>query len=67
MASRKYFRFCIKLCSPSWMIFTSSLESIITPLQWALLWQILNHIDDLDQRVAVLDRMVEQSDPERYR
>lgn len=39
---------------------TSSLESITTPLQRALLRQILDHIDDLDRRVAVLDGMVEQ-------
>ena len=39
---------------------TSSLESIATPLQRALLRQILDHIDDLDRRVAVLDGMVEQ-------
>lgn len=38
---------------------TSSLESITTPLQRALLRQILDHIDDLDRRVAVLDGMVE--------
>lgn len=35
-------------------------ESITTPLQRALLRQILNHIDDLNQRVAVLDEMVEE-------
>ena len=39
---------------------TSSLESITTPLQRALLRQILDHIDDLNRRVAVLDGMVEQ-------
>ena len=39
---------------------TSSLESITTPLQRELLRQILDHIDDLDRRVAVLDGMVEQ-------
>ena len=39
---------------------TSSLDSITTPLQRALLRQILDHIDDLDRRVAVLDGMVEQ-------
>ena len=39
---------------------TSSLESITTPLQWAVLRQNLDHIDDLDRRVAVLDGMVEQ-------
>lgn len=39
---------------------TSSLENITTPLQRALLRQILDHIDDLDRRVAVLDGMVEQ-------
>ena len=38
----------------------SSLESVTTPLQRALLRQILDHIDDLDRRVAVLDGMVEQ-------
>ena len=38
----------------------SSLESINTPLQRALLRQILDHIDDLNKRVAVLDEMVEQ-------
>ena len=39
---------------------TLSLESITTPLQRALLRQILDHIDDLNRRVAVLDGMVEQ-------
>ena len=39
---------------------TSSLESITTPLQRALLRQILDHIDNLNRRVAVLDGMVEQ-------
>ena len=39
---------------------TSSMESIATPLQRALLRQILDHIDDLNRRVAVLDEMVEQ-------
>ena len=39
---------------------TSSLENITTPLQRALLRQILDHIDDLGRRVAVLDGMVEQ-------
>lgn len=39
---------------------TLSVESITTPLQRALLRQILDHIDDLNRRVAVLDEMVEQ-------
>ena len=39
---------------------TLSLESVTTPLQRALLRQILDHIDDLGRRVAVLDGMVEQ-------
>ena len=39
---------------------TSSMESITTPLQRALLRQILDHIDDLNRRVEVLDGMVEQ-------
>ena len=39
---------------------TLSVESITTPLQRALLRQILDHIDDLNRRVAILDEMVEQ-------
>lgn len=39
---------------------TLSVEGIVTPLQRALLGQILDHIDDLDRRVKVLDEMVEQ-------
>lgn len=39
---------------------TLSVEGIVTPLQRALLGQILDHIDDLNRRVAVLDEMVEQ-------
>ena len=39
---------------------TSAVESLTTPLQRALLRQILDHIDDLNRRVEVLDEMVEQ-------
>lgn len=49
-----------KTLQPKLDAITSSLESITTPLQRALLRQILDHIDDLNRRVAVLDGMVEQ-------
>lgn len=49
-----------ELLQPKLDAITSSLESITTPLQRALLRQILDHIDDLSWRVAVLDGMVEQ-------
>lgn len=49
-----------KILRPKLDDITLSLESITTPLQRALLWQILDHIDDLDRRVAILDGMVEQ-------
>ena len=35
----------------------ASLDGIVTPLQRALLAQILDHIDDLDKRILELDRM----------
>lgn len=35
----------------------ASLDGIVTPLQRALLAQILDHISDLDRRVQALDRM----------
>ena len=46
-----------------------SLDGIITPLQRELLAQILDHIDDLDQRIHKLDQITEtymvQSRPDR--
>ena len=39
---------------------TLAVEGLTTPLQRALLRQILDHIDDLNRRVEVLDGMVEQ-------
>ncbi len=39
---------------------TLSVEGIVSPLQRALLGQILGHIDDLNRRVTMLDEMVEQ-------
>ena len=37
----------------------AALDGIVTPLQRALLAQILDHIDDLDKRIQELDRMAE--------
>ena len=37
----------------------ASLDGIITPLQRALLAQILDHISDLDRRIQTLDHMAE--------
>ena len=37
----------------------AALGGIVTPLQRALLAQILDHIDDLDKRIQELDRMAE--------
>lgn len=39
---------------------TLSVESVTTPLQRAMLGQMLDHIDDLNRRVTALDEMVEQ-------
>lgn len=36
----------------------ASLDGIVTPLQRALLAQIIDHIDDLDKRILELDQMV---------
>ena len=35
-----------------------AIEGITTPLQRRLLAQIIDHIDDLNRRVAILDEMV---------
>ena len=37
----------------------AALDGIVTPLQRALLAQIIDHIDDLDKRIQELDRMAE--------
>ena len=37
----------------------AALDGIVTPLQRALLAQILDHINDLDKRIQELDRMAE--------
>ena len=39
----------------------ASLDGIVTPLQRALLAQILDHISDLDRRTQELDRMAERT------
>lgn len=36
----------------------ASIEGIVTPLQRKLLFQVLGHIDDLNERISVLDTMV---------
>ena len=36
----------------------ASIEGIVTPLQRRLLFQVLDHIDDLNKRISVLDTMV---------
>lgn len=36
----------------------ASIEGIVTPLQRKLLSQVLDHIDDLNERISVLDTMV---------
>lgn len=36
----------------------ASIDGIVTPLQRKLLFQVLDHIDDLNKRIPVLDTMV---------
>lgn len=36
----------------------AAIEVIVTPLQCKLLSQVLDHIDDLNQRISTLDAMV---------